>query len=133
MQHAHVDFAGMNPGKMRSLIDDLKTAQQTIAGFAGEFSAPLAAQGVSTATIHQAAHWTADQVSSLSERLKELRDHERTTPDVPVGTTPTAPAHTTPSAANPGGGTAPDGTPPAGAGKPGQHGTVPDERESSAS
>jgi hypothetical protein len=137
MQRAHVDFAGMNSGKMQSLIDDLKTAQHTIAGFAGEFSAPLAAQGISTASVHQAAPWTADQVSSLSERLKELRDHERTTPDVPGGPTPAAPASSTPSAANPGtgggtapsgttpGGNAPGGTPPADAGKPGQHGTVP--------
>jgi hypothetical protein len=116
MQHARADFAGMNSGKMQSLIDDLKTAQHTIAGFAGEFSAPLAAQGISTATVHQAAHWTADQVSSLGERLKELREHERTTPDVPGGPTPAAPAGTTPSAANPGtgGGTAPGGSTPGG-------------------
>lgn len=147
MQHAHVDFAGMNPGKMQSLIDDLKTAQHTIVGFAGEFSAPLAAQGISTGTVHQAAHWTADQVSRLGERLRELRDQERTTPEVPGGPTSTAPASTTPSATNPGtgggttpggttpGGTAPGGTtpvgttpggtPPAGAGNPGHHGAVP--------
>jgi hypothetical protein len=128
MQHAHVEFAGMNPGKMQSLIDDLKTAEHTIAGFAGEFSAPLAAQGISTATVHQAARWTADQVSRLGERLKELRDQERTTPAVPGGPTPTLPGGTIPTVP---GGTAPSpanpgaGANPGGPAQPGQHATTP--------
>jgi hypothetical protein len=111
MQHAYVEFTGMNPEKMQSLIDDLKTAQHTITGFAGEFSAPLAAQGISTATIHQAAHWTADQVSDLSERLRELRDQERTTPAMPGGPTPTLPGGTMPTVP---GGTVPAGVNPGG-------------------
>jgi len=73
-------FVGMNPEKMQSLIGELRTAQHGIAAFAGEFSAPLSAQGISIGTVHQAEHWTADQISELTERLQKIREDEHTVP-----------------------------------------------------
>ena len=58
------DVVGIHPEKMQALIGELKAAHRVIAAFAGEFSAPLSALGISVNTVHQSEHWTSDQVRS---------------------------------------------------------------------
>jgi len=73
------DVVGINPEKMQALIGELKAAHRVIAAFAGEFSAPLSALGISVNAVHQSEHWTSDQVSKLTERLQKFRDEIVTT------------------------------------------------------
>jgi len=61
------DVVGINPEKMQALIGELKAAHGAIAAFAGEFSAPLSALGISVNAVHQSEHWTSDQISKLTE------------------------------------------------------------------
>lgn len=108
-------FAGMDPDKMRALIREIRAAHHAIGAFAGEFTAPLSAAGISMSTVHQAEHWTHDQISMLTERLEKLEHDEHTSPNHPTGphTTPnqgTGP-HTTPNR-----GTGPHTTPSQGTG-----------------
>ena len=78
MTHSQAqDTVGINPEKMQALINELTAAHHAIAAFAGEFSAPLSAQSISVRTVHQAEHWTADQVSKLAERLRKFREGEQ--------------------------------------------------------
>ena len=74
------DVVGIHPEKMQALIGELKAAHRVIAAFAGEFSAPLSALGVSVNTVHQSEHWTSDQVSKLTERLRKFRNDEYSLP-----------------------------------------------------
>src|SRR5487761_350437 len=89
MTHSQAQGAvGINPEKMQALINELKAAHHAIAAFAGEFSTPLSTQGISVRTVHQAEHWTADQVSKLAERLRKFREGEQ---PPAAGSTPGAP------------------------------------------
>lgn len=65
---------------MQALINELKSAQHAIAAFTAEFAAPLSAQGISLNTVHQAEHWTADQVTKLTDRLQKLHEAGHTVP-----------------------------------------------------
>ena len=49
------DLVGMNPDKMRTLIDEFRSAHHAITAFAGEFSAPLSSHGISLSTLHSLA------------------------------------------------------------------------------
>ena len=110
MTHSQAqDAVGINPEKMQALIKELKAAHHAIAAFAGEFSAPLSAQGISVRTVHQAEHWTADQVSKLAERLRKFREGEQ---PPAAGSTPGAPG----GSAGAGGTTGAAGPVPAGTG-----------------
>jgi hypothetical protein len=62
------DVVGIHPEKMQALIGELKAVHRVIAAFAGEFSAPLSALGISVNPVHQSEHWTSDQVSKLTWR-----------------------------------------------------------------
>jgi hypothetical protein len=75
-----LDIVGINPEKMQALIGELKAAHHVIAAFAGEFSTPLSALGISLNAVHQSEHWTSDQVSKLTERLQKFRDDEYSLP-----------------------------------------------------
>ncbi|HEY2443377.1 MAG TPA: hypothetical protein VGI31_09610 [Streptosporangiaceae bacterium] len=81
MEHSRDhDLVGMDPDKMQALINELKSTQHTIAAFTAEFAAPLSAQGISLNTVHQAEHWTTDQVTKLTERLQKLHEAGHTVP-----------------------------------------------------
>src|ERR1700690_4476813 len=96
------DLVSMDPDKMHALIVELRAAHHTIAAFAAEFARPLSAQGVSVNTLHQAEHWTADQVAKLTERLHKLGEAEHTVP-------PMAGSGTDPQASSPPASSAPAG------------------------
>ena len=74
------DVVGIHPEKMQALIGELKAAHGVIAAFACEFSAPLSALGISVNTVYQSEHWTSDQVSKLTERLRKFRNDEYSLP-----------------------------------------------------
>ena len=74
------DVVGIHPEKMQALIGELKAVHRVIAAFAGEFSAPLSALGINVNTVHQSEHWTSDQVSRLTERLRKFRNDEYSLP-----------------------------------------------------
>jgi hypothetical protein len=118
MSHSEPDdLVGMNPDKMRALIDELRSAHHAITAFAGEFSAPLSSHGISMSTVHHAERWTADQVSMLTGRLEKLTDEEQH--DGKHTVPPMQPVHTAPAAHGHGsgtGGTAPGPGPVTGTG-----------------
>ncbi|HET6187651.1 MAG TPA: hypothetical protein VFE59_11715 [Trebonia sp.] len=88
------DLTGIDPEKMRALIEQMRAAHHAIASFATEFSAALSAQGIGVRDVHQTAAWTSDQISMLTTRLKKIEDAAHTAPfDPGAHTTPNEPGH----------------------------------------